>query len=110
MAVVRNIPFRRAVDRYRNFWRVDMFASRISISPRIVLLGCALLSATSIGCQSTIGGQTLPSAFYLQDDVQYFPAGPEFRLSRQVQAIEQYNLRRQGLAEPEPAPEPGPQP
>ena len=86
-----------------------MSASRFSISPRMVLLGCALLSATSIGCQSTIGGQTLPSAFYLQDDVQYFPAGPEFRLSRQVQAIEQYNLRRQGLSEPAPG-EPAPQP
>jgi hypothetical protein len=51
----------------------------------------------STGCQSTVGGQTLPSAYYLRDDVQYFPPGPEFILSRQVEAIEEYNLRQQGV-------------
>ena len=59
------------------------------------LLGCLALSMT--GCQTSVGGQTLPSAYYLRDDVQYFPAGPEFLLSNKVQAIEQYNLDRQGF-------------
>ena len=27
------------------------------------------------------GGQTLPSPYYLQDDVQYFPHEPEFKLA-----------------------------
>lgn len=49
------------------------------------------------GCQSTVGGQTLPSAYYLRDDVQYFPAGPEFKLSNTVQAIEQYKLDQAGF-------------
>lgn len=71
----------------------------------LILLGAALQSAASIGCQSTVGGQTLPSAYYLRDDVQFFPAGPEFILSRQVEALEEYKLRQQGAAEAEaPAP------
>lgn len=60
------------------------------------LFGCLALAMT--GCQTSVGGQTLPSAYYLRDDVQYFPAGPEFLLSNKVQAIEQYNLDRQGFA------------
>jgi hypothetical protein len=39
------------------------------------------------GCQVTVGGQTLPSAYYLNDDVQYYPAGPEFKLSREAAAM-----------------------
>lgn len=76
-----------------------MSVSRNWTLPRMALLGCGLLAMLSTGCQSTIGGQTLPSAFYLQDDVQFFPAGPEFKLTRQVQAMEEYKLRQQG-AEP----------
>lgn len=45
----------------------------------------AAISAT--GCQSSINGQTLPSPYYLSDDVQYFPAGPEFKLSREAAAL-----------------------
>jgi hypothetical protein len=48
----------------------------------------ALLASTVLltGCQTTIGGQTLPSPDYLTDDVQFYPAGPEFRLTNQVEA------------------------
>jgi hypothetical protein len=83
------------------------------LSPRawLLVLGCAAVSSTSVGCQTTIGGQTLPSAYYLRDDLQYFPPGPEFKLSRQVQALEEYRLRQQGgggeEAPPAPAPAPG---
>jgi hypothetical protein len=45
---------------------------------------CAALTAT--GCQVDIGGQTLPSPFYQTDDIQYFPPGPEFKLSREAAA------------------------
>ena len=38
------------------------------------------------GCQVNVGGQTLPSPFYLDDDVQYFAPGPEFPLSREAAA------------------------
>ena len=42
--------------------------------------------AGSTGCQVDVGGQTLPSPYYLQDDVQYFPPGPEFKLAREAAA------------------------
>ena len=46
----------------------------------------AALAVASTGCQITEGGQTLPSSYYLTDDVQYFPPGPEFKLSREAAA------------------------
>ncbi len=45
----------------------------------------AVLGATT-GCQVDIGGQTLPSPWYQTDDIQYFPPGPEFKLSREAAA------------------------
>ena len=72
-----------------------------SLRPWLLLLGCAVMSTASVGCQSTIGGQTLPSAYYLRDDLQYFPAGPEFKLTRQVQALEEYKSRQMGLTDAE---------
>ena len=44
----------------------------------------ALLAST--GCQVNVGGQTLPSAYYLDDDIQYFAPGPEFSLAREAAA------------------------
>ncbi len=69
------------------------------LSPHAWLLvaGCAVLCSASVGCQTTVGGQTLPSPNYLRDDLSYFPPGPEFKLSRQVQAMEEYKLRQQGV-------------
>jgi hypothetical protein len=46
------------------------------------------LLLTSGGCQVSVGGQTLPSPYYLLDDVQYDPAGPEFKLAREAAALE----------------------
>lgn len=67
----------------------------------LLLLGSLVMPLLTTGCQSTIGGQTMPSAYYLRDDVQYFPHGPEFKLSRQVEAIEEYKLRQQGVMQPQ---------
>jgi hypothetical protein len=50
----------------------------------ICAMGLAALSVT--GCQTSVGGQTLPSPYYLGDDVQYFAPGPEFKLSREAAA------------------------
>jgi hypothetical protein len=44
---------------------------------------------TTTGCQVSIGGQTLPSPHYQKDDIQYFPKGPEFKLSREAAAIKE---------------------
>lgn len=53
-------------------------------------LGLALLAVGSTGCQVTEGGQTLPSPWYIYDDVQYFAPGPEFKLSREAAAQKAY--------------------
>lgn len=50
------------------------------------LVAAVASSALFTGCQTTIGGQTLPSPDYLTDDVQYFPAGPENKLTNQIEA------------------------
>jgi hypothetical protein len=46
--------------------------------------------AASTGCQVDIGGQTLPSGYYLTDDVQYFAPGPEFKLAKEAAAQKAY--------------------
>ena len=51
----------------------------------ILIAGFCLCSAT--GCQVSLNGQTLPSPYYLQDDVQYYPSGPEFKLPREAAAL-----------------------
>lgn len=62
----------------------------------LALLGSVCLAGLS-GCQTWVGGQTLPSAYYLRDDIQFFPAGPEFQLTNQVEALEDYRARRAGI-------------
>ena len=65
-----------------------MDGSRHSIS-RLgawVVLPILILVFVSSGCQVNVGGQTLPSPFYLDDDVQYFAPGPEFPLSQEAAA------------------------
>ena len=44
--------------------------------------------ATSLGCQVSVAGQTLPSPYYLKDDVQYFPTGPMNKLANETAALE----------------------
>ena len=80
-------------DMVRGPMKLNLLSSRTWL----LVLGCAAVCASSVGCQTTIGGQTLPSAYYLRDDLQYFPPGPEFKLTRQVQAMEEYKLRQQGI-------------
>ena len=55
---------------------------------RTMLAGLGLLVACGIttGCQMEIGGQTLPSPYYMQDDIQYYAPGPEFKLSKEAAA------------------------
>ena len=60
--------------------------------------------ALSTGCQIEVAGQTLPSPYYLSDDVQYYAPGPAFKLAREAAAMKQ-----QGEAEstlPAPAAQP----
>ena len=61
-------------------------------SLRSGLVGLGLLAAIGLtGCQVDVGGQTLPSAYYMTDDVQYFAPGPEFKLAREAAAMKAYS-------------------
>jgi hypothetical protein len=54
-------------------------------------LGCIAFSTIVMtGCQVDVGGQTLPSPYYMYDDIQYFPPGPEFKLSQEAAAMKAY--------------------
>jgi hypothetical protein len=62
-----------------------------------ILAGLGLLATAGMtGCQIDVGGQTLPSANWQKDDVQYFPPGPEFKLSNEAAAMNAYR-KDQGL-------------
>ncbi|MCI0335500.1 MAG: hypothetical protein L0228_20020 [Planctomycetes bacterium] len=41
------------------------------------------------GCQVEYAGQTLPSPYYLTDDIQYYTPGPEFKLAREAAAMQE---------------------
>ena len=58
-------------------------------------LGCLCAALGSTGCQVSIGGQTLPSPYYLGDDVQYFAPGNEFKLSQEAAAMKQYQAEQE---------------
>jgi len=49
----------------------------------IALIGLGLALST-VGCQIEVGGQTLPSGYYIYDDVQYFAPGPEMPLAQEA--------------------------
>ncbi|MBN2474340.1 MAG: hypothetical protein JXB62_07015 [Pirellulales bacterium] len=58
---------------------------------RAVVLGLGtIIAVATTGCQVDIGGQTMPSPYYMTDDVQYFPPGPEFKLAREAAALKEY--------------------
>ena len=56
----------------------------------ICSLGLAA-GAAATGCQVQTGGQTLPSPYYTQQPIQYFPPGPEFKLSAEAAQMKLYN-------------------
>ncbi len=54
-------------------------------------LSCIAFSTILMaGCQVDVGGQTLPSPYYMYDDIQYFAPGPEFKLSQEAAAMKAY--------------------
>lgn len=62
------------------------------------LLGITALFAAAIastGCQVDVAGQTLPSPYYAYDDIQVYPAGPEFKLQNEADAMKAYKAEQQ---------------
>lgn len=67
---------------------------------RATLLGLLTVAClAAMGCQVDMAGMTLPSPYYLTDDVQYFPAGPEFQLTNEAAAMKAYSAEDE-LANP----------
>ena len=55
---------------------------------RYLLASLGLTVAVGLtGCQVDVGGQTLPSPYYMYDDVQYFPPGPEMKVANEAAAM-----------------------
>ena len=65
---------------------------------RLALRLCTVVAIAGLslctGCQSQIGGQTLPSPHYLTDDVQYFAPTSEMKLQREAAVMQEYNAQR----------------
>ena len=63
---------------------------------RLAFSGLALVAAVgTTGCQSTIGGQVLPSPYYLDDDVQYYAPSTEFKLPKEAAAMKSYKAEQE---------------
>lgn len=52
-----------------------------------LVAGAAITCLGATGCQVAVNGQTLPSPYYLEDDVQYAPGAGEFKLAREAAAL-----------------------
>lgn len=53
------------------------------------ILCAAVMASAAVfsGCQVSIAGKTLPSAFYHKDDIEYYRKGPDFKLQREAAAL-----------------------
>jgi hypothetical protein len=60
---------------------------KIQFKHTATLAVLGLGAVVNTGCQVSVAGQTLPSPYYLYDDVQYFPAGPENKLAKETAEI-----------------------
>lgn len=66
-----------------------------------VASGLLLLAALAGGgCQVQVGGQTLPSANWQTDDVQYFAPGHEFKLQKEADALRSFQEDALGPGQP----------
>lgn len=71
--------------------RTQSKPSRWTATRATALTACLLVPAAllSTGCQSDYAGQTLPSPWYLTDDIQYYAPGPGFKLAREAAAMQE---------------------
>lgn len=80
-----------------------MFALHFRTLARVSVCAAGLVAGACTGCQVDVGGQTLPSGYYLQDDIQYFPAGPWMKLWREAAAQKAFK-EEEALRAARPAP------
>ena len=82
-----------------------MRSPRAATSRRVALWSALAVGGIlpSVGCQVEYAGMTLPSGKYMHDDVQYFPAGPEFPWANTQAATQRARMRAMGIEPPPPA-------
>ncbi len=77
---------------------------RLFIKARSVkaAMGVAAIAATVglTGCTGEYAGQNLPSGYYLSQQVQYYPPGPQFKLSQEAAAQKAYRDSQAELPAP----------
>lgn len=62
-----------------------------NIVQKVLAAAGVLALLSSVGCQVSMNGQTLPSPYYLTDDIQYYAPGPEFKLQNEADALKAAN-------------------
>ena len=71
------------------------------LSKAKLVWGIALAGSLGLsGCMAEYNGQNLPSPYYLGSQIQYYPAGPEFKLTNEAAAQKEYReseAQRQGV-------------
>jgi hypothetical protein len=68
-----------------------MSQSKKRCRARKALLGIAVSGCLGLtGCMGNYSGQNLPSAYYLNSQVQYYPPGNQFMLSEEAAAQKAY--------------------
>ena len=76
-------------------WAAGWKLAAITLCPATMLL---------TGCQVEMAGQTLPSAYYLSDDVQYYAPASEFTLAREAAAMKEQSEAIQSKPQEAPGP------
>lgn len=65
---------------------------------RLSVVALALVLAGLTGCQTWVGGMTLPSPFYLEHRPQYFRPDPDFPLEKELATQQGYDRLAIGQA------------
>jgi hypothetical protein len=79
---------------------VKTLSVNFKLSTSVICSGLLMLvSLASTGCQMDIAGQTLPSGYYMTDDVQYYAPGSEFKLAREAAALKEQSAAN--ISEPQ---------
>ena len=54
----------------------------------LAITGLGLSMTGSIGCQTWVGGMTLPSGYYIDHKPQYFAPDPDFPLQKELATMQ----------------------
>lgn len=77
--------------------RMTAKANQYWVQTLSLIAGAALVTISSTGCQVSVNGQTLPSGYYLEDDVQYFPGKGEFKLAEEAAKLREERAEEKRL-------------